>query len=90
MTGTSTASVVPWGGEIRTEPQAYFELGEHTLALSVHHSRGRLSGVELEAPDALVVRWRDDLIVYLRSYVGKKEALRDLGVSEDALEPIAP
>ena len=79
-----------WAGEIRSEPEAYFELGDYTLVLSVLRSRGRHSGVEVETPDVLVARWRAGLIVYMKSYVSKDEALSDLGVSEDALEPISP
>jgi hypothetical protein len=38
----------------------------------------------------LVTRWRDGLAVYVKHYADRAEAFRDLGVSEDALEPIAP
>jgi hypothetical protein len=41
-------------------------------------------------PSALVARWREDLIVSLKGYARREDALSDLGVSEDALEPIAP
>ena len=34
-----------WGSEIRIEPEAYFDLGEQTLAFYVLHGRGRHSGV---------------------------------------------
>jgi hypothetical protein len=37
-----------------------------------------------------VCRWRDGLCVYGKQYAHREDALRDLGVSEDALEPIAP
>jgi hypothetical protein len=33
---------------------------------------------------------RDGLIVYMKSYVSKEEALSDLGVSEDALDAVSP
>jgi hypothetical protein len=36
------------------------------------------------------MKWRDGLAVYFASYVDRDQALRDLGVSEDKLEPIAP
>jgi hypothetical protein len=35
-----------------------------------------------------VARWREDLIVYLRSYLHREDALRDLGVSENELKRI--
>jgi hypothetical protein len=41
-------------------------------------------------PYAGVVTWRDGLAVDWRAYGHEEEALRDLGVAEDALEPIAP
>jgi hypothetical protein len=39
---------------------------------------------------AAVATWRNGLCVDFKGYVHKEEALRDLGVSEDTLEPIAP
>ena len=41
-------------------------------------------------PITLVTRWRDGLIVNIASYAHREDALSDLGVSEDELEPIAP
>jgi ketosteroid isomerase-like protein len=79
-----------WGDEIRMEPEAFFELGEHTLMLYVARGRGRQSGAEVTQAAAHVVRWRGGLSVYSKAYVHREEALRDLGVSRDELEPIAP
>jgi ketosteroid isomerase-like protein len=79
-----------WGGEIRSEPQAYFHLGDYTLTLSVLRGRGRHSEVEVETPDVLVARWRDGLIIYLKSYLSMEEALSELGLSESKLEPSTP
>jgi ketosteroid isomerase-like protein len=79
-----------WGDEVRREPEAYFDLGEHTLMLYVVHTRGRQSGVELAQPAAVAAKWRDGLCVHVKNYAHKEDALSDLGVSEDALEPIAP
>lgn len=79
-----------WGGEFRIEPEAFYDLGEHTLAFSVLHGRGRQSGAEVAVPAAAVAKWHDELMVYFRRYAHREDALRDLGVSEDALEPIAP
>jgi protoporphyrinogen oxidase len=41
-------------------------------------------------PVALVVRWRDGMAVYMKGYARRLDALRDLGVSESELHPIAP
>jgi ketosteroid isomerase-like protein len=79
-----------WGGDIRLEPEAYFDLGEHTLAFQVMHGRGRHSGADVALPTATVVRWREGLAVYLKTYVHREDALVELGVSADELKPIAP
>ena len=79
-----------WGKEIRIEPEAFFDLGDHTIALNLLHGRGQQSGVEVAMPYAQVMRWRDGLITYFKAYVDREDALRDLGVSVEALEPIAP
>ena len=79
-----------WGEHIRIEPEAFFDLGDQTLLFYVLHGRGRHSGVEVGMPNAQVVKWRDGLLVYWKAYVQREDALKDLGVSEDELEPIAP
>ena len=79
-----------WGHEVRREPVAYFDLGECTLMLYAAHARGRQSGVELAQPAAVSLKWRDGLCVYIKNYAHKEDALSDLGVSEDALEPFGP
>jgi ketosteroid isomerase-like protein len=79
-----------WGNEIRIEPEAYFDLGEHTLGFFVVRGRGRVSGAEVAMSNTLVTRWRDGLQVYAKFYLDRQEALRDLGVSEDELKEIAP
>jgi uncharacterized protein len=79
-----------WGDEIRGEVEAFFDLGEDTLAFYVLHGRGRQSGAEVAMPLAQLMRWRDGLVVCWKVYVHREDALSDLGVSEDALEPIDP
>ena|ERR1700730_13276011 len=79
-----------WGEEIRIEPEVYFDLGEHILVFYMIHGRGQHSGVDVAMPNAAVARWHDGLIVYIKGYAHRKDALRDLGVSEDELEPIGP
>ena len=39
-----------WGDELRVEPEAFFDVGEHTLAFQVLHGRGRQSGAEVALP----------------------------------------
>ena len=79
-----------WGDEARIDPEAYFDLGEHTLAFYMAYGRGRESGLEIAAPWAQVVRWRDGVGVYFKAYPRREDALEELGVSEDALVPIDP
>ena len=78
-----------WEG-LRAEPEAYFDLGEQTLAFYVLRARGRQSGLQLALPIAALVRWGDGLARIWMTYDSREDALIDLGVSEDALEPISP
>ena len=79
-------------GEMRPawSPRRTSDLGGNVLAFHLLHGRGKQSGAEVAMPFAQVVRWRDGLIVYFKGYANRDDALRDLGVAEDALEPIAP
>jgi ketosteroid isomerase-like protein len=79
-----------WGTEIRLEPEAFFDLGEDTLSFYMYYGRGQQSGAEVAMPATSVVRWRDDRMVYVKVYMERDAALSDLGVSKEALEPIAP
>jgi ketosteroid isomerase-like protein len=79
-----------WRDELRVEPEAYFDLGKHTITFHVLHGRGRQSGADVAMPAAHLCRWRDGLIVYFKGYAHREDALSDLGVAEDAVEPIAP
>jgi hypothetical protein len=79
-----------FGDEIRVEPEAYFDLGEHTITFHSLHGRGQQSGADVATPAAHVCRWRNGLMVYFKGYVHREDAFRDQGVSEDAFEPIAP
>jgi ketosteroid isomerase-like protein len=79
-----------FGDEVRVEPKAYFAHGEHTVTFHLLHGRGRQSGADVVMPAAHVCRWRDGLLVYFKGYSHQGDALSDLGISEDALEPIPP
>lgn len=79
-----------WGDDLRIEPETYFELGEHTITFHVLHGRGLQSGADVAKPAAHLCRWRDGRIVYFKGYSERGDAFRDLGVSAEALEPIAP
>ena len=79
-----------WGGDIRVEPETYFDLGEQILLFYVLHGRGRQSRADVAMPVAMAATWREGLLVYFRGYADRQDALRDLGISEDTLKPIAP
>ena len=79
-----------WGEEIRSDLETLFDVGENMLVFTVLHGRGQQSGVEVELSAALVVRLRDGLLVNLRGYSHREDALNDLNVAVDGLVPIAP
>jgi uncharacterized protein len=79
-----------WGDELRIEPEVYFDFGEQTLTFNVLRGRGRQSGADVSMPLAQVCGWRDGLNIYLKVYLSREDALRDLGASEDGLEAITP
>jgi ketosteroid isomerase-like protein len=79
-----------WGDAVHAELEAYFDLGERTLAFYVLHGRGKHSGVEVAMPVALAARWRDGSIVHAKAYSHREDALSDLGVTEVELDPIEP
>jgi ketosteroid isomerase-like protein len=80
-----------WGDDFHVEAEAFYDLGgEQTLMFYSVHGRGQQSGVEVAMPGAQVGRWRDGLLVYAKVYTRREDALKELGVSEDALEPIVP
>ena len=79
-----------WEGEIWVEPEAYFDLGERTLAYLMLHARGRQSRVETDMQLAQVASWRNRLLVSFESHADRHAALRELGVSEHTLESIDP
>jgi ketosteroid isomerase-like protein len=79
-----------WGAEIHLETHAYFDLGERTLAFYDYFARGQQSGATVAMPAAAVMRWHDGRTDHVKVYLDRDEALKDVGASEDELEPIAP
>jgi ketosteroid isomerase-like protein len=51
-----------WGDEVRFDPEAYFDPGDHGLVFGVLHGRGHRSGVELAVAEAQVTRWPGGLM----------------------------
>ena len=77
-------------GEIRVDPEAYFDLGECTAGFFVLRARGAQSDAHVTMHSASVVRWRDGLAVYTKVFADWAEALAELGISSDAIEEISP
>ena len=79
-----------WREEFRSEPEAFFDLGDRTLVYTVLHGSGTQSGAEVDLPVAAVVGFRDDLISYYKGHIHREDALDELGVVERDLDPIDP
>ena len=79
-----------WQDGLRIEPEAFFDLGEHTLAFYLLHGRGGQSGAPVAMRIAVVTRWRNGLMVCFKGYTDRAEALGNLGVTEDELERVDP
>jgi hypothetical protein len=78
------------GDDLWIEPEAYYDVGEHTVTFHVLHGRGLQSGADVAMSAAHVCRWHDSLIVYFRGYSRRQDALSDLGAAESPPDPIAP
>ena len=76
-------------GEIRSDVEAIYDLGDNVLTFTLIRGQGKHSGVAVELTAAIVTRLEHGRIVYFKGYAHREDALSDLGVSEEALEPIA-
>ena len=82
------ADIVEAWSEFRVEAEAYFDLGEQTLAYVVLHGRGSVSGADVVMPYAQVMRWGGGRCIWFKAYADREDAVADLGVSEEALEAV--
>jgi hypothetical protein len=82
--------VETWGEEIRSDLETLFEVGENMLVFTVLQGRGQQSGAEVALPAAMVVQVRDGLLASFKGYSHREDALKDLNVAVEGLEPIAP
>jgi hypothetical protein len=71
--------------EFRLEPESYVDLGDEILVLSVQRGAGRYSGAAVSMPIAESFRWRDGVIVSVKTYGARADALRELGLTEASL-----
>jgi ketosteroid isomerase-like protein len=58
------------------------DLGDRVLASGTFYIRGGESGIEYEAPFAILARVRDGRIVHMKDYVNETDALEAAGLRE--------
>jgi len=58
------------------------DLGDEVLTLGTLHLAGRESGIRTDATLAIVTRFRDGLISYLKDYGDRDQALTAVGLTE--------
>jgi ketosteroid isomerase-like protein len=72
----------PWGGSIHFEPERYFDVDdERVLVLVRATSTGQTSGVAVESRIAHEFTFRDGLIVRVKVYRDRTEALEAVGLA---------
>jgi ketosteroid isomerase-like protein len=74
--------------DFRLQPETYFDSAEQTLVLSVQRGRGRYSRAPVAMPIAQIFRWRSDQIVHIKTYGRRDDALSELGITEQCLQPV--
>ena len=68
------------GGHVRLSDVR--DLGERVLAIGTLHFTGRGSGIETEAPVAILATYRDGLMTHFKDYGNKYQALEAAGLQE--------
>jgi ketosteroid isomerase-like protein len=74
-----------WTGawtDYRVQVEDLTDLGEHVLAATRHHGRGKHSGVQVDQRIFQVLTLRNGKIVQLRMYYGRADALKAVGLEE--------
>jgi ketosteroid isomerase-like protein len=73
----------PWGRSIHFEPESYFDVDEERVLVFVRAtSTGQASGAAVESRIAHEVTIRDGLIVRVKVYRTRAEALEAVGLAE--------
>jgi len=73
----------PWGSSIHFEPERYFEVDQERVLVFVRaSSMGQTSGAAVETQIAHEFTIRDGLIVRVKVYRDRSEALEAVGLSE--------
>jgi ketosteroid isomerase-like protein len=77
------AEMLPWGRSVKLEPERFFDVDEERVLVFIHVSaEGEGSGAPVEMRDAHELTVRDGLIVRLKVYADRTEALEAAGLSE--------
>jgi ketosteroid isomerase-like protein len=77
-------------GEIAVEAEAYFDLGDSVVVYLVLRGRGAQSGAQVEAPIAQIHTFRDGRVVRWTSFIDRREAWTEAGVTAEECERIEP
>jgi ketosteroid isomerase-like protein len=73
----------PWGGRINFEPERFFDVDDERVLVFVRvTATGQESGAPAEARAAHEFTVRDGLLVRLKAYLDRAEALEAVGLSE--------
>jgi ketosteroid isomerase-like protein len=73
----------PWGHSLKLEPERFFDVDdERVLVLVSGTAVGAGSGVPVEARGAHEITIRDGVVVRLKVYRDRDEALEAVGLSE--------
>jgi len=73
----------PWGGSISFEPERFFDVDDQRVLVFVRAtSTGRASGAAVETRIAQEFTIRDGLIVHVKVYRDRAEALEAMGLGE--------
>jgi ketosteroid isomerase-like protein len=67
---------------VQIDRRDFRDLGDRVLASGTFYIHGAESGIEYEAPFAILARVREGRIVHLKDYVNRTEALEAAGVRE--------
>jgi ketosteroid isomerase-like protein len=67
---------------VRIDHRDFRDLGDRVLASGTFYIQGGESGVDYEAPFAILARVREGRIVHLKDYVNRTDALEAAGLSE--------
>ena len=78
-----------WGRDAWVQLEALFDVGDRLLVFYLARGRGQRSEVDVAMRNAAVARSRNGVLVYVKVYANRDDALRELGVAIAELEPIA-